>query len=362
MPRHRPYRIELTDVERAVLERLARSYTLPYWQVMRAQMVLMAAEGMRNDQIAARLRCGRDVVSQWRKRFFEQRLAGLEDRPGAADRRPFPPQVRAEVIRLACERPADSEVPLARWSSAELAAEVVSRGICEQISGVTVWRWLSEDAIKPWQHRSWIFPRDPKFTAKAGRILDLYGGRWEGELLHPGDYVVCCDEKPSVQARARRHQTLPAAPGIKRGQRVEHEYERARGSVHERRALPQGTARVRDRRQRLRPSRAALNRPVARCLAEPDPRPHPDPCQLTQPSRDLLLDRPAQGPHPQRLPRPRHARATTVRVRPPLRADRHAIRVEIHPRRPRPPRPAARPTHRPSGLNEHVGELPSRST
>jgi hypothetical protein len=134
--------------------------------------------------------------------------------------------VRAEVIRLACERPADSEVPLARWSSAELAGEVVARGICEQISGVTVWRWLSEDAIKPWQCRSWIFPRDPEFTVKAGRILDLYAGRWEGQLLHPGDYVVCCDEKPSIQARARKHATLPAARGVKRGQRVEHEYER----------------------------------------------------------------------------------------------------------------------------------------
>jgi hypothetical protein len=134
--------------------------------------------------------------------------------------------VRAEVIRLACERPAESEVPLARWSSSELAAEAVTREICEQISGVTVWRWLSEDAIKPWQYRSWIFPRDPHFTVKAGRILDLYGGRWEGELLHPGDYVVCCDEKPSIQARRRRHATLPAAPAVNRGQRVEHEYER----------------------------------------------------------------------------------------------------------------------------------------
>ena len=92
---------------------------------------------------------------------------------------------------MACELPAESEVPLARWSSAELAREAVARGIREQISGVTVWRWLSEDSIKPWQYRSWIFPRDPEFTAKAGRILDLYGGRWEGELLHPGDYVVC---------------------------------------------------------------------------------------------------------------------------------------------------------------------------
>jgi DDE superfamily endonuclease len=134
--------------------------------------------------------------------------------------------VRAEVIRLACERPADSDVPLARWSSSELAREAIARGIAEQISGVTVWRWLSEDAIKPWQHRSWIFPRDPDFAAKAGPILDLYAGRWDGERLHPGDYVVCCDEKPSIQARARRHATLPAAAGQARGQRVEHEYQR----------------------------------------------------------------------------------------------------------------------------------------
>jgi DDE superfamily endonuclease len=74
------------------------------------------------------------------------------------------------------------------------------------------------------------FPRDPDFAAKAGRILDLYAGRWEGELLHPGDYIICCDEKPSIQARRRKHLTLPATAGIKRGQRVEHEYER-RGAL-----------------------------------------------------------------------------------------------------------------------------------
>ena len=91
MPRRSPHWIELTNDERAVLEHLARSYTLPYWQVMGAQMVLMAAEGMRNDQIAAQLRCGRDVVSQWRKRFFEQRLAGLEDRPRRGRPPVFPP-------------------------------------------------------------------------------------------------------------------------------------------------------------------------------------------------------------------------------------------------------------------------------
>jgi hypothetical protein len=102
--------------------------------------------------------------------------------------------------------------------------EAVARGIAEQISDVTVWRWLSEDAIKPWQYRSWIFPRDPSFAARAGPVLDLYAGRWQGERLHPGDFVVCADEKPSIQARRRKAQTLPAT--LAGGQKVEHEYER----------------------------------------------------------------------------------------------------------------------------------------
>jgi hypothetical protein len=127
---------------------------------------------------------------------------------------------------MACALPAENGVPLARWSAAELAREAVTRGIVEQISGVTVWRWLSADAIKPWQHRSWIFPRDPRFAEKAGPILDLYQGRWQGERLHPGDYVICADEKPSIQARARKHPTLPAAAVVARCQRVEHEYKR----------------------------------------------------------------------------------------------------------------------------------------
>lgn len=91
MPRHSPYRIDLSAEERSVLESMARSYTLPYWQVVRAQMVLLAAQGLRNDQIAARLNCRREVVSQWRKRFFETRLNGLEDRPRRGRPPAFPP-------------------------------------------------------------------------------------------------------------------------------------------------------------------------------------------------------------------------------------------------------------------------------
>ena len=136
----------------------------------------------------------------------------------------FPPVQIAEVKALACELPAEKGVPLSRWSSAEIAREAVARGIVERVSGVTVWRWLAEDAIRPWNYRSWIFPRDPLFREKAGPILDLYERRWQGQLLEPGEFVVCADEKPSIQARARKHRSLPTRAGS--GQRVEHEYER----------------------------------------------------------------------------------------------------------------------------------------
>ncbi len=129
---------------------------------------------------------------------------------------------------IACELPKEHGLPLSRFSRAELHRLVVERGISEA-SASTIARWLAEDALKPWQHRSWVFPSDPHFLEKAGPVLDLYQGRWEGKLLHPGDFVVCADEKPSIQARARIHEPLPPAPGS-RGQRVEHTYER-RGAL-----------------------------------------------------------------------------------------------------------------------------------
>jgi hypothetical protein len=115
-------------------------------------------------------------------------------------------------------------VPLARWSLRELQREVVTRGVVASIGGTTVWRWLAADAIRPWRHRSWLFPRDPDFLAKAGPILDLYAGVWQGTPLSPDDCVLSADEKTSVQARRRRHPPLPAGPH--RIAKIEHEYER----------------------------------------------------------------------------------------------------------------------------------------
>jgi hypothetical protein len=92
------------------------------------------------------------------------------------------------------------------------------------ISRSTVWRILHADAIKPWQYEHWIFPRDPAFAEKGGRILDLYAGAWGGEPLTASDYVISADEKTSIQARIRCHSTSGPGPG--RPRRVEHEYER----------------------------------------------------------------------------------------------------------------------------------------
>ena len=115
-------------------------------------------------------------------------------------------------------------MPLSRWSLPEIRREVIERGLVASIGETTLWRWLTEDAIRPWSHRSWIFPRDPDFERKAVRVLDLYEGRWQGAPLSPQDCVICADEKTSVQARRRRHATLAAGPG--RPMRVEHEYQR----------------------------------------------------------------------------------------------------------------------------------------
>ena len=232
---------------------------------------------------------------------------------------------------IACQLPSERGVPLSRFSSAEIAREAVARGIVEQVSGATVWRWLAEDAIRPWQVRSWIFRRDPDFLAKASRALDLYQRRFEGRRLRPDEYVISADEKSQLQALGRRHPTTPPGPG--RALRCEFEYRRGGtlaylaawdvhhanlfGRVEEKTGIEPfgrlveevmksepyrlGQARLLDRRQRLLPRRAGLDRAAGGKVEEPAADPPAGPRLLAQPDRALLLDRAAQGAHSQRL-------------------------------------------------------------
>jgi hypothetical protein len=129
-----------------------------------------------------------------------------------------------QIKALACELPSQQGLPLSRFSRQDLVREVARCGLVASVSGRTIWRWLDEDAIRPWQHRSWIFPRDPDFQIKAERVLDLYQGLWNDQTLGAEDYVVSADEKTSIQARLRLHPTLPPRP--RQAMRVEFEYER----------------------------------------------------------------------------------------------------------------------------------------
>jgi transposase len=225
MPQHRAVLVVLSAGERRTLKNRARGAKTAHRDWLRAQIVLAAARGRANATIAADLHISVDTVRKWRDRFAARGLDGLKDLPRSGRPRRISALERAAVVALACQLPAATGVPLARWSGPELAAELVTQGVASAISSSSVLRILAEHPIKPWQYQSWIFPRDRDFAAKASVILDLYQGYYQGRRLAPGDRILSVDAKPSIQARARCYPTRPPA----RGQpvRVEHEYDRA---------------------------------------------------------------------------------------------------------------------------------------
>lgn len=224
MSRRSPFVVRLSHEDRAVLEDRSGSRSASHGSVVRARIVLLAADGVQNVDIAVRVGVCVDVASRWRKRFCEEGLTGLADRPRSGRPRCFGSEVVAGVKALACEPPEQRSVPLSRWSSSELADQAVAEGLVSAISSSTVRRWLHADVIKPWRYRSWIFPRDPDFAAKAARVLDLYARLWNGQPLGPDDYVISADEKSQLQALRRRHPTRP--PGPSHVAQVEFEYRR----------------------------------------------------------------------------------------------------------------------------------------
>ena len=143
--------------------------------------------------------------------------------PDVAASQAFPPLDRAIIVSIAGDVVARTGNPLSRQSTTDLAKRACEE-LDRSISRSTVWRILDEDAIKPWQYEHWIFPRAADFFAKAAVVLDLYEGYWHGERLDPFDRILSADEKTSIQARIRPHESLGPAPGRRR--RIEAEYER----------------------------------------------------------------------------------------------------------------------------------------
>ena len=220
-----PFVIILSADEHHTLTVRANAGRTPHRDMIRAQIILAAADRESNTVIAVDLGLHIDTVRKWRRRFSRDRLSGLTDLPRSGRPRLFTAAQVAEVKALACELPAASNTPLARWSCPDLAVEATQRGVVTSVSASSVRRWLAADAIKPWQHRSWIFPRDPDFAFKASRVLDLYARTFDGVPLGDDEYVLSADEKPGVQARERIHPSRAPRPG-RRPMLVESEYHR----------------------------------------------------------------------------------------------------------------------------------------
>lgn len=218
--------IILSTIDREVLQSRVRRGSTPQKMVLRSLIVLLAADGHTNAGIAAEVDVHLDTVRKWRTRFHRHGIGALADAPRSGRPPVYTPADIAAVKAWACQIPADHTVPIARWSTPELATRMATDGIAVSVS--TVRRWLAEDALKPWQYRSWIAVRDPNFEVKASVVLDLYARRYAGHVLGANEFVISADEKPSIQARDRCHPGTAAAPG--RAMRVSHDYRR-RGAL-----------------------------------------------------------------------------------------------------------------------------------
>jgi len=202
-------RIELTSEERAVLEGMVRASTTTQRDVLRARIVLMAAEGQRNDAIQASLGVSKPVVIKWRGRFAEMGLEGLADQGGRGRKRRHDAVIRHRIAATACSTPPESVG--SHWSVRSLAKHLdVSASLVQEV--------LSGEAIQPHRVRYWKHSEDPEFEPKMLSVVGLY--------LNPPEnaVVLSVDEKTSIQALDRTQPRLPLKPH--RVERLSHEYKR----------------------------------------------------------------------------------------------------------------------------------------
>jgi transposase len=209
MPIATPVPIELTGDERAQLEGWARRRTSAQALALRSRVVLLAAEGLNNTEIAERLGVHRPMVRKWRGRFAEHRLDGLTDEPRPGRPRTVTDEQVEEVIVKTLETtPKDAT----HWSTRSMAAEV---GLT-QSAVLRIWQAFG---LQPHRQQTWKLSKDPQFVAKVRDVVGLY--------LNPPEraVVLCVDEKSQIQALDRSAPILPLLPGTP--ERATHDYKRA---------------------------------------------------------------------------------------------------------------------------------------
>ncbi len=217
-----PYQVVLTSNDREVLEGWVRAGNTPQRTVLRALIVLMAADGDSNAHIAAELGVCVDTARKWRARFYDRGIEGLTDAPRSGRPPRYSPSQVAAVTAWACQLPTEHELPLSRWSSPELARQLLIDRISASVT--TVRRWRAQDAPQTLAVPIVDLHPGPAVRAEGAVVLDLYARRYDGFELAADEYVISADEKPSIQARRRCHPTQPAGTG--RPMRVNHDYRR----------------------------------------------------------------------------------------------------------------------------------------
>lgn len=246
MPARPKGRVVLSDAQRVVLVRLVRAPTTPQRLVKRARIVLMSAEGRSNVEQAAAIAGEAQQVRRWRRRWEACQpaiaaaeeahpdqpvddlvIAALSDEPGRGRKPEYSAEQIAQIIAVGCEDPRASGREVSHWTRAELAAEVVERGIVKTISARHVGRLLEEVDLKPHRSQYWLNAKtrqtDPEGFARAvSEVCSTY--REAAEAHMRGEHVECVDEKTGIQALQRIAPTKPPAPG--QIEKFEHEYKR----------------------------------------------------------------------------------------------------------------------------------------
>lgn len=235
MPGPKPPATKLTTMLQNILEQIVRCYTNPYYLVLRAKIILIAATGANNAEIARQLGIDTDTTRTWRDRWLateatlltagaegltEKELTALVEatladapRSGAPDT--FGPEQLVQIVALACEDPRESGREISHWTHRELADEAIEREIVDTISPRHVGRTLDDANLKPHLSRYWLNanPDDPEtFAAETKKVCDVY--TQAPELHQRGVSIVSTDEKTGIQALERKHPTKPVKPGL----------------------------------------------------------------------------------------------------------------------------------------------------
>lgn len=222
------YEIKLSGKEKQELRQAKKKGRKNARLVIRLLIILLADQGKTIAATALSLSCCEQTVLNQRRRFLARRTAGvveaLQDLPRSGRPVVYTEQQRALITATVCETLKQHDLPLSRLSSADLLQVIHRQDELAGVSQSTLNRQLRQDALKPWQYRYWLFPRDPDFVDRACLVLDLYAGFWEGQKLGAHDSVISADEKSGLQILRRCHPSRPTLPGQVR--QVEFEYER----------------------------------------------------------------------------------------------------------------------------------------